>query len=105
VTDLPRHTLRLLTYPDGSTIESDKDSLLVGRHSEADVRFPMPDISRHHCRFVRITTGWKVIDLASTNGTFVNGVRIEEAELRAGDRVRIGGIMFEMAGNEERMAS
>ncbi len=100
-----RPILRLMAYPEGSTIESDKPSVLVGRHSQADVRLPMPDISRHHCRFVQTATGWRVVDLASTNGTFVNGVRVNEAEIHPGDKVRIGGVMFELfEGDSRRVA-
>jgi pSer/pThr/pTyr-binding forkhead associated (FHA) protein len=97
--------LRFVGTNDCPRVDSNKDDLLVGRHSEADLQLPMPDVSRRHCRFVRTETGWRVIDLASTNGTFVNGVRVQEAELHAGDRIRIGGVVIEVAGGGEARKS
>ena len=43
---------------------------------------------------------WWVIDLGSTNGTFVNEEKIDRAELRPGDHVRIGGFEFEVPAND-----
>jgi len=88
--------------PDGTPIDVAKNHVLVGRHAEADVMLAMPDISRRHCRFIRTEFGWRVVDLASTNGTFVNNVRVEEADLQTGDKVRIGSVTLEVA--EQKVA-
>jgi len=82
-------------------MEAEGTSVLVGRHSESDLQLAMPDVSRRHCRFVLAETGWRVIDLSSTNGTFVNGVRVDEADLHAGDRVRVGSFIFEMPADAD----
>jgi pSer/pThr/pTyr-binding forkhead associated (FHA) protein len=80
----------------GASADKGRDHLLVGRHTDADISLPMPDVSRRHCRFIRTDMGWRVIDLASTNGTYVNGRRVEEADLQLGDLIRVGGVIFEV---------
>src|SRR5262249_50890628 len=69
--------------------------MLVGRHSCADVRLSLPDVSRRHCRFVFADGSWRVVDMNSLNGLFVNGERLQEATLFHGDRIRIGSLTFE----------
>jgi predicted component of type VI protein secretion system len=68
--------------------------MMIGRHSSADVRLCLPDISRRHCRCAFTDGQWKVIDLGSLNGTFVNDRRVEETVLVHGDSVRIGCLCF-----------
>jgi pSer/pThr/pTyr-binding forkhead associated (FHA) protein len=86
--------LRLLLQPGGLCVELTKPDTLVGRHSEADVRLALPDVSRRHCRFVFLDGAWQVIDLNSLNGVYVNEERLQEATLTAGDRVRIASLTF-----------
>ncbi len=86
--------LRLLLQPGGLCIEMTKPDTLLGRHSEADVRLSLPDVSRRHCRFVFKDEAWQVIDLNSLNGVHVNGARLEESVLCQGDHVRIGSLTF-----------
>jgi pSer/pThr/pTyr-binding forkhead associated (FHA) protein len=88
--------LTLVLVPTGVRVEINKPDMLVGRHSEADVRLPLADVSRRHCRFVYLTTGWQVVDLNSLNGVFVNNKRVERSHIRHGDRIRIGGFMFDV---------
>ena len=68
--------LRLVLQPGGAVIEVSRPEVLVGRHSEVDVRLPLPDVSRRHCRFVYADGIWRVFDLRSLNGVYVNGERI-----------------------------
>jgi pSer/pThr/pTyr-binding forkhead associated (FHA) protein len=65
-------------------------SMDVGREEGVQMRLADPEASRRHAR-IRVDAGSvKLTDLASTNGTFVNGTRVTEAELKEGDVVRIG---------------
>jgi pSer/pThr/pTyr-binding forkhead associated (FHA) protein len=86
--------LRLVLQPTGAAINLTRPDVLAGRHSEADIRLPLPDVSRRHCRFVWVEECWQVIDLNSLNGVFVNDEQVLQAPLQQGDRVRIGGFTF-----------
>jgi len=63
----------------------------VGRATGADFIVDAALVSRVHCRLTALPDGQlEVRDLESTNGTFVNGQRIEAARLSDGDRLQIG---------------
>ena len=82
--------LRLRLEAEHATIEVTCPVAIVGRHSEADLRFAFPDVSRRHCRLAFENGQWRICDLNSMNGVFVNNVPILEATLYAGDMLRIG---------------
>jgi pSer/pThr/pTyr-binding forkhead associated (FHA) protein len=86
--------LRLLLQPGGLSVELAKPDMIIGRHSSADIRLCLPDVSRRHCRCVYADRRWKVIDLGSLNGTLINDQPRREAILAQGDRVRIGSLTF-----------
>lgn len=63
----------------------------LGRSTGADFIVDAALVSRVHCRLTALPTGeLEVKDLESTNGTFVNGTRIEHARLASGDRLKVG---------------
>ena len=63
----------------------------IGRATGADFIVDAPLVSRVHCRLTALPSGdLEVRDLESTNGTFVNGTRIETARLASGDRLLVG---------------
>lgn len=67
------------------------DGLTLGRAAQADLPVDDRGASRLHARIARRQDGaWTVTDLGSTNGTYVNGVRVRSAVLRDGDEIRIG---------------
>lgn len=86
--------LRLVLQPSGMALEVGRPVVVIGRHSEADVRLPLPDVSRRHCKLVFGEGGWEVVDLNSLNGVRVNGERIMKAPLAHGDMMQIGGFTF-----------
>lgn len=64
---------------------------IIGRGHDADLQVVDEGVSRRHAKLVRDLDGTsKIVDLGSTNGTFVNGKRIQVEALREGDRIRIG---------------
>jgi len=67
---------------------------VIGRREDCDLRIPLGDVSRKHCRFIADNDVLKVEDLGSSNGTFHNAVRIQEAIVNAGDSVQVGPVMF-----------
>jgi DNA-binding winged helix-turn-helix (wHTH) protein len=66
------------------------DEVFIGRKSDADVVLANPYVSRHHARLVKSDQGYKIVDLESSHGTFLNGTRIAEQELQSGDRISLG---------------
>lgn len=62
----------------------------VGRAPRADFVVDVALVSRVHCRLTAGDERLEVVDLSSTNGTFVNGNRVERAMLASGDRLRVG---------------
>lgn len=71
-----------------------KDITVLGRREDCDVRIPLSEISRKHCRVIREENKVRVEDLGSSNGTFVNGQRVQQATLAAGDTLRVGPVAF-----------
>jgi pSer/pThr/pTyr-binding forkhead associated (FHA) protein len=64
----------------------------VGRATRADFIVDAPLVSRVHCRLTAGAAELEVLDLESTNGTFVNGERVERALLKGGDRLGVGRV-------------
>jgi len=65
----------------------------LGRATGADFIVDAPLVSRVHCRLTALPDGeLEVKDLDSTNGTFINGQRIDTARLAPGDRLGIGRV-------------
>ena len=86
--------LRLLLQPSNAPVDISQPDTLIGRHSTCDIRLPLPDVSRKHCRLLFTEGSWQVIDLKSMNGVYVNEVPIHTALLKNGDLLRIGGFSF-----------
>lgn len=66
------------------------DTLTIGRDPDCDLTLDSPVVSRRHARLERAGLAHVLIDLGSTNGTYVNSQRINRRELSAGDVVQIG---------------
>jgi pSer/pThr/pTyr-binding forkhead associated (FHA) protein len=62
----------------------------IGRSTGAEFILDAALVSRLHCQLTATAESVKVKDLDSTNGTFVNGKRIQTAELRDGDTLGVG---------------
>ena len=66
------------------------DGLLIGRRLEVPIHLNDPKSSREHAKIVVEGGTHVLVDLSSTNGTFVNGSRVPRARLTHGDTIRIG---------------
>lgn len=64
--------------------------IVIGRSKAADLRLMDPDTSRRHAKIVCGDSKCVVHDLASTNGTWINGARVSAQALKPGDRITIG---------------
>lgn len=67
------------------------DSLVVGRSSSATCQVMDDRMSGTHCRFFLRNDRLEIFDLDSKNGTYLNGIRIEQSELFVGDEIKLGG--------------
>jgi len=67
----------------------------IGRAGAADFRLDAPLVSRVHCRVSVAADGAvRIVDLESTNGTWIDGERITDAPLAEGHRLRVGRVEF-----------
>jgi pSer/pThr/pTyr-binding forkhead associated (FHA) protein len=73
-------------------IESEK--VVIGRTSQADIQIPLEEISRRHTEIQVAGDKLIVRDLGSSNGTYANNRRVQEAQLRAGETLTVGPVVF-----------
>ena len=95
-----RVTLNVVAGPQtGRTFSFDQhDTFMIGRSEDAQFCLPHDRFfSRHHCLIEIAPPQAFLRDLGSTNGTFVNGLRVETAHLKAGDRIQGGETVLEVA--------
>ena len=71
----------------GTRFELAKETTTAGRHEASDLLLDDVSVSRHHAVFTRTASGRITLrDLNSLNGTYVNGVRVEETTLHSARR-------------------
>lgn len=68
------------------------DHMAIGRDPSSAVYVDDTSVSRHHADLMRHGLSWSIVDARSTNGTVVNGARVNEAVLQPHDRIRLGQI-------------
>jgi pSer/pThr/pTyr-binding forkhead associated (FHA) protein len=88
----PRFALRFISgkYQGGEYPLADGQEIVIGRSSELDMVLVEEMVSRKHARIALTEGTISIEDLGSTNGTFVNGEKVQQGTLREGDRVLIG---------------
>jgi FHA domain/Domain of unknown function (DUF1707) len=84
----PVEPIAVLAVPAGAAM------LVVGRAPDCDVAIEDREVSRHHARLRRTAEGWDVLDLGSTNGTWLNGRRITSAVAQPGDLLQLADREF-----------
>lgn len=67
---------------------------VIGRRQESDLCIPLMVVSRRHCELNLEKGRLKLRDLGSRNGTYINGQRVDQAEVNPGDKIQIGPITF-----------
>lgn len=90
---------------EGKQFDLSADSLSVGRDAANRIRLIDTEVSRRHAEFRRSPEGFRLLDIGSANGTFVNGQSIQDVLLRPGDQIQIGQtILVYSAGRTETPA-
>ena len=82
----------ILQSPEGTFRLKSGAIKTVGRAPRADFILDVALVSRLHCRLTAGDDQLEVVDLKSTNGTFVNDKRVDKAMLATGDKLRIGRV-------------
>jgi predicted component of type VI protein secretion system len=84
----------VLQTPDGQMFESELNAahLTVGRTSDNDIIIPDASVSSSHGEFTHDGSVWSFTDLGSTNGTKINGERVQTLELGNGAQFEIGNV-------------
>ncbi|WP_373049554.1 FHA domain-containing protein [Vulgatibacter sp.] len=67
--------------------------IVIGR-TEGDIRIASAELSRSHLKIERAGTEYACTDLDSSNGVYLNGVKIHSAVLREGDLLQLGDVIF-----------
>jgi pSer/pThr/pTyr-binding forkhead associated (FHA) protein len=75
-------------------IQLGSDVLHIGRGLSADLHLDESSVSRRHAIVVPRAAGARILDDRSSNGTFVNGRRVQQAELRNGDVIVLGRVVL-----------
>lgn len=81
----------------------DQPTIRIGALNENDLVLTNDTVSRFHCQIVQEEDDYILRDLNSTNGTFIDGVRIREAFLSAGSRVKLGESEFTFEPVDEKI--
>jgi len=71
-----------------------RDMTVIGRREDCDLRIPLGEVSRKHCRIIKDGDTIRLEDLGSSNGTFHNNERVQEATISPGDAIRVGPVTF-----------
>jgi len=74
--------------------------VVIGRSTECDIQLGVQNVSRKHARVLHHDEEYLIEDLESTNGVFVNGIRVVKCVLRNDDQIEIGGV--KLIFNEEK---
>src|SRR6516164_4232537 len=87
------------------TVTSAVTMLRIGRAPDNDIVVSHPSVSGYHAELHQLADGYRLVDLDSSNGTYVNERRVTAAPLAEGDVVGIGSATFRLAGHELREVS
>jgi transcriptional regulator with PAS, ATPase and Fis domain len=101
--DQGRAVLRITEGPGkGKSVEM-TSSLTLGTRPDSDLCLEDPTVSRKHAEISRTAEGFLLQDLGSTNGTFLNGVKVDRAYLRDGAIVTVGETSMVFGTGEDRV--
>jgi hypothetical protein len=88
-----------LVYESSGEIVPIGAGLVAGRGPSCSLHIPDPTVSKLHAHVLRDGGGHVVVDLGSTNGTYVNGVQVRSKGLAEGDHLRFGTVAFRFRAN------
>jgi pSer/pThr/pTyr-binding forkhead associated (FHA) protein len=87
---------RAILQAEGRRLVIAPGGAVVGRSRECDVVLGEETVSRFHAELRHDADAWMIRDLDSTNGTWLNGARVDEARVLGGDELWLGGLRVEL---------
>ena len=89
----------------GKKLIVSNENFYIGRKTECDLCLDNIDMSRRHCAIRLIDNRYKVVDLGSRNGTFLNQIQVTEAYIKSGDVLRFGKKIYVVIGHSSKTSS
>jgi pSer/pThr/pTyr-binding forkhead associated (FHA) protein len=81
------------------------EEILLGRDDDCHIVLDEDPMSRHHAKVLYLDYQPEILDLGSTNGTYLNGKKVNRAFLKHGDQIQVGSSIFEaLLGKEQARA-
>ena len=74
----------------GKRFELKSPAVALGRENSNPIRIHDTEVSRRHAEVRQVDSSYRVVDLGSANGTYLNGQPVEESEIHSGDRIQVG---------------
>lgn len=75
----------------GAKYALDRESVSIGRHPDSEIFLDDVTVSRHHARVLTDESGqYRIEDAGSLNGTYLDGERVDSAQLREGAQIQVG---------------
>ena len=93
----------ILQAEDGQEWVFDKEEIRIGSMEDNDVVLHDDTVSRYHCKIIQDDTGYVLVDNHSTNGTFINKVRVREGFLKPGCTIAAGQSGLKFNAREEEV--
>jgi DNA-binding NtrC family response regulator len=87
----------------GREIDVTQDAIQLGKSRQCDVVLPDESVSRAHAEIRRQGDNYRVVDMQSTNGLFIGGVRVSDGFLRPGDVLGLGKVQLRFMPRDSRV--
>lgn len=88
-----------LLLPTGDRLPLSDQTITIGRRPDSSIVLGDPNVSRNHAEIRPSGSGYLLVDLGSTNGSRVNGVRVANQELQDGDEILFGNTAVRFESN------
>lgn len=87
-----QHAFLEIIGGDPGKLELGENEVIIGRVPECDIQLSVENVSRKHGRILYVNEEYTIEDMGSTNGIYVNGIKVAKCILRNQDLIEIGGV-------------
>lgn len=89
----------------GKRFDLEQPVLALGRDVSNPIQLHDTEVSRHHAEIRKLGRAFRLLDLKSSNGTFVNSLRVDQHELKSGDRIQLGRTLLIFTGLDDQSSA